>query len=404
MGIMKEQNAAVVAGLCLAGWIWGVVGPAVAWAEGPEVTVGLEMRTDGGAWQAIAPGVHSVSGGLAEFRATVVPAGSGLPVLGGNPVAVALPPGGGQVQVTLAASGDLQSWSPVAPVNRPLDPKEFYRVEADLYNGTPEGFALIPSGTFIMGSPTDELGRWDDEDQHQVTLTRNFYLQRTEVTWAQWNAVRTWALTHGYTDLPTGRNGYNGDASGQHPVTEVIWYAVLKWLNARSEMENLTPVYTVGGEVYRTGNHVPDWNMDADGYRLPTESEWEYACRAGTSTAFYTGEITTETGNDPNLAIAGWFNSNSGNNTHPVGQKQPNAWGLYDMHGNVWEWCWDYYGPYPSGPVVDPTGATEVAGRVTRGGHFGSTPGYARAAYRNFFWPTFVRNDVGFRPARNAPN
>ncbi|MGC9450038.1 MAG: formylglycine-generating enzyme family protein [Oceanipulchritudo sp.] len=278
-----------------------------------------------------------------------------------------------------------------------------FRVTASESGGpAPEGFSRIPAGTFTMGSPTSELGRYSNETQHTVTLTRAFYLQQTEVTKAQWDAVAAQGPGRGYTDLPVGRNGYNGDASGTHPVTEVSWYDVVKWLNLKSELEGLTPCYTVSSATYKTGQSTPVCNFNATGYRLPTESEWEYACRAGTTTAFYSGPITY-TGTsplDPNLDQIGWYGGNSGINTHPVGGKQPNAWGLYDMSGNVYEWCWDWYATYP-GTVTDPTGPASGTYRVIRGGDFISYARYCRSAFRYDYYPDFRYYYLGFRPARS---
>ena len=138
-------------------------------------------------------------------------------------------------------------------------------------------------------------------------------------------------------------------------------------------------------------------------YRLPTEAEWEYACRAGTTTVYSFGDDVSE------LARYGWFSSNSGRTTHPVGGKRPNAWGLYDMHGNVFEWCQDWYGDYPSGSVTDPTGPASGDSRVLRGGSFGLRASDVRSAFRLAYQPDFrptpgqpVLRDVspGFRPAR----
>jgi formylglycine-generating enzyme required for sulfatase activity len=266
----------------------------------------------------------------------------------------------------------------------------------------PRDFVLIPAGSFTMGSPEDEPGRSSDETQHTVTLTRAFYLQTTVVTKAQWDAVRAHGPARGYTDLPAGRNGYEGDASGTHPVTEVNWYDAVKWLNLMSELDGLTPCYTVGGAVMQTGTATPLCNFLANGYRLPTESEWEYACRAGTTTAFYSGPITY-TGSsplDPNLDLIGWYGGNSGSNTHPVGQKQPNAWGLYDMSGNVWEWCWDWYSTYPA-TVTDPTGPSSGSVRVCRGGGFGIYARGCRSADRSFSPLHSQGSDIGFRSARS---
>lgn len=270
----------------------------------------------------------------------------------------------------------------------------------------------IPAGTFTMGSPLDENGRdfWPfvsaDETQHEVTTSRALYLAETEITKARWDEVRDWAIENGYTDLPVGRNGYHGNAFGNHPVTEISWYDAVKWCNAKSEWDGYSPVYTLNGEVYRTGSSdsvVCDWNRG--GYRLPTEAEWEYACRAGTVTAFYTGNLTQlfDSKVDPNLNIAGWYSGNS-SNTHPVGQKQANAWGFYDMHGNVFEWCWDWHSRSDSAPATDPRGpGSGFNGRVFRGGSWQHGSRACRSAFRDQGWAPsrkFARvADIGFRVA-----
>jgi len=266
----------------------------------------------------------------------------------------------------------------------------------------PTGMVRIGPGTFTMGSPSGETGRRFDETQHPVTLTRAFCLQVTEVTKAQWDAVAIQGPEHGYTDLPTGRNGFNGDASGTHPVTEVSWFDVLKWLNLKSELERLIPSYTVDGAPYRTGQLTPDCTFSASGYRLPTESEWEYVCRAGTTTAFHSGAITeTYCALDPNLDAIGWYCGNSDNNTHPVGGKEPNEWGLFDMSGNVWEWCWDWYGTYPE-TATDPVGAASGSLRVIRGGYYGFGAEACRSAVRGRHWPGVPDNVIGFRTVRKT--
>lgn len=267
----------------------------------------------------------------------------------------------------------------------------------------PAGMVRIPSGTFTMGSPANELGRVADEPQHEVTLTHPFFLQTTEVTKAQWDAVRTEGPTRGYTDLAVGRNGHHGDASGEHPVTEVSWFDVVKWLNLKSELEDLTPCYTLDGSPFRTGQATPQCDFDASGYRLPTESEWEYAARGGTISAYSSGPITyTDTSPlDPNLDLIGWYGGNSGGNTHPVGQKQGNEWGLYDMSGNVWEWCWDWLGIYP-GAVTNPVGPASGGFRVFRGGNFSDFAHACRSARRGMSFPLARSSGIGFRAARSV--
>jgi len=214
-------------------------------------------------------------------------------------------------------------------------------------------FVRIPAGKFVMGSPASENWRLDCETQHEVTLTRPFDLMVTPVTQALWQAVmgNTPSCTKG-RDLP---------------VVAVSWEDVQGFINKLNRM------------------------LGIESLRLPTEAEWEYACRAGTTGARY-GE----------LADIAWYQGNSLGKTHPVGKKAPNAWGLYDMLGNVCEWCQDWYASYPSGPVTDPTGPLTGSSRVGRGGSWNSDAGIVRSATRIFFSPGNCRDYLGFRLARDS--
>jgi formylglycine-generating enzyme required for sulfatase activity len=202
-------------------------------------------------------------------------------------------------------------------------------------------FALIPSGTFMMGSPGDEKGRDKDESpQHQVTISRPFYIQTTEVTQGQWRKVM-------------GSNpSYFGKCGDNCPVETVSWNDAQDFIKKLNSMEN------------------------TDKYRLPTEAEWEYAARAGATTRFYSGDSESD------LLKTGWYVLNSGSKTHPVAQKPPNAWGLYDVLGNVWEWCQDWKGDYPSGSVTDPKGPSSGTKRVWRGGGWSGYSSGSRTANR----------------------
>jgi len=222
-------------------------------------------------------------------------------------------------------------------------------------------FKLIPAGTFTMGSPTNELGRNYDETQHQVTLTQFYYMQTTEVTQGQWRAV-------------TGSNpSYFSSCGDDCPVEQVSWDDVQSFISALN-------------------------NLGQGTYRLPTEAEWEYAARAGSTTAFANGGITElYCGYDPNLDAMGWYCYNASFTTHPVGLKQPNDWGLYDMHGNVWEWCQDLYGDYPSSAVTDPTGPSSGSDRVLRGGGWYFYAGDCRSANRGSSDPSDRNGYDGFR-------
>lgn len=211
-----------------------------------------------------------------------------------------------------------------------------------------EGTIWVEAGTFTMGSPEDELGRRDDEVQHEVTLTGDFYLMETEVTQAQWVSVM-------------GSNPSHFSGCDECPVETVSWLDLVAYCNTLSGLEGRTPAYHVDGDSV-------SWDQNANGYRLPTEAEWEYACRAGSTTAFHNGPITRVGCGDPNLDEIGCHCGNSEERTQRVGQKLPNAWGFYDMSGNVIEWCWDRWGSYPGGPLVDPTGPDSGAFRTARGG------------------------------------
>jgi formylglycine-generating enzyme required for sulfatase activity len=271
----------------------------------------------------------------------------------------------------------------------------------------PGGMVLIPAGAFIMG---DSVGDRDITNAAPVSTTVSaFYMDATEVTKAKWDEVKTWATL--YTDLAAGA-GKGAD----HPVQTVNWYAVVKWCNARSEKEGLTPVYYTDDAhttVYRTGTvdvTEVQVNWTANGYRLPTEAEWEKAARGGLSgqrfplgntisqnLANYTGNITSYTydkGPDGYNAIG----SDGGTSpaTSPVGSFAANGYGLYDMDGNVYEWCWDWYGtPYAGG--TDPHGAAPGSNRVLRGGYWYAYAYYARCAYRIHYGSGFANNGGGFR-------
>ncbi len=249
----------------------------------------------------------------------------------------------------------------------------------------PGRWVLIKAGSFTMGSPEDEKGaRGDDEVQHQVTLSRDFILQATEVTQRQWQEVM-------------GNTPSRFDSCRDCPVERVTWFEAAAYTNALSKREGLPECYRLDGCDENPGDgmvcsSVSFAGLRCDGYRLPTEAEWEYAVRAGSTGALY-GELDQ---------IA-WTVSNSCRRTHPVGEKQPNRWGLFDMFGNVREWCHDWYGPFTKDPVRDPLGAREGTIRVRRGGCRWYLAGYTRAADRNGLPPRTRRSSIGLRPARTYP-
>jgi formylglycine-generating enzyme required for sulfatase activity len=222
-----------------------------------------------------------------------------------------------------------------------------------------------------------------------VRITRPFYLGVTEVTQAQYQAVM--GLNPSDFSASGGqRDAVAGQSTANHPVERVSWFDAVRFCNALSAKEGLKPFYEIDGNAVR----VSDWN--GPGYRLPTEAEWEYACRAGSATAFGFGDDETRLGD------FAWFIGNSGGKTHPVGQKGPNALGLYDMHGNVWEWCWDGYDEqyFAPSPVEDPSGPPKTALRVIRGGCWRLAPLRARSACRLRNPPGNRVYVLGFRVAR----
>ena len=221
----------------------------------------------------------------------------------------------------------------------------------------------IPPGRFLMGSPEDEPGRSKDEGpQHGVTLSRGFWLAATPCTQAQWEAV-----------MGSTPSLFKGP---DRPVESVSWEDCRAYCAA---LNKLLP------------------GLEA---RLPTEAEWEYACRAGTTSAFNDGSAcTAPEGDVPALNRLDWYDRDSGGETHMVGQKVANVWWLYDMHGNVWEWCQDLYGSYASESQIDPTGAESGDFRVVRGGGWFFHARICRSAYRFWSHPGFRGDDLGFRLA-----
>jgi formylglycine-generating enzyme required for sulfatase activity/serine/threonine protein kinase len=250
---------------------------------------------------------------------------------------------------------------------------------------------LIPSGTFQMGSH-DGGGKNDEHPQHQVTITRPFYLGVYEVTQAQYEAVTGQNPSY-FSHKAVGKNAVAGQSTDQLPVENVSWLDAVKFCNLLSEKEGLRPFYQIGGETVR----VLDWN--APGFRLPTEAEWEYACRAGNAAAYCFGADASQ------LGEYAWYDGISRANgtrcTHPVGRKLPNGFKVHDMHGNVWEWCWDWYDEayYKQSPVEDPRGPDAASGRVNRGGGWDDGAGNCRSAYRLRGVPADRDTDLGFRLA-----
>lgn len=235
----------------------------------------------------------------------------------------------------------------------------------------------IPGGTFRMGSPENEEGRDADEGPvHEVRLSP-FECMRLPVTRRLYRQI-------------TGMDPSEpkGDVDDR-PVSNVSWLDAVAFCNQLSRRQGLTPCYRING------NDVT-WHRAATGYRLLTEAEWEYACRAGSTTRWSFGD------DEASLGEHAWFSSNSSGQPHPAGQKRPNSWGLHDMHGNVFEWCWGWFGPYSAAAASDPSGPQSGAGRVLRGGAFDGPPRFLRSAVRNWFQPEIRNTYIGFRCARGS--
>lgn len=240
------------------------------------------------------------------------------------------------------------------------------QVEKKISNSIEMEFVYVLPGSFLRGSPSSEPGREDDEKQQRVTLEDGFYMQTTEVTQRQWKTVM------GVLPL------YIRRCNEKCPVDRVSWDDAQEFISNLNKIE---------------GSHK---------YRLPTETEWEYASRAGSKTAFANGRISVVScDHDKNLDELGWYCGNSNNYPHhPVAQKNPNAWGLHDMHGSVWEWCSDWYGDYPPESVTNPIGPSDGTERVMRGGGIADNARSCRSANRHSLRPDIKFSNIGLRLVR----
>ena len=276
-------------------------------------------------------------------------------------------PGPGYTTETLTGGGTLQMSTTYTV--RPIWPLEFVRVEA---------------GSFEMGSPATEPGAVLDEwPQHTVTLTRPLHVSVSEITNAQWDHIM-------------GGKRQGDPTEPNQPVTLISWFLAVDFCNALSLDVGYTPAYTIDGDV--------TWDPDASGFRLPTEAEWEYFARAGTTTAISAGELAElDCDPDPVLTYYGWYCPNT-TAKRPVRSLYPNDWGLYDVHGNVGEFCWDAYASdyYDVSPSVDPPGPAPSIYRVARGGNFLASGAICRSAARQRQRDFEQTPHVGFRVVRNA--
>lgn len=262
------------------------------------------------------------------------------------------------------------------------------------------GMAVIPPGSFWMGSPRGEAGRYEEEVLHRVTLTRPFLMRKDEVDRGEWDHIRE-ASRH------THPHDVGEGIPGSNPVAGITWWDAIKWCNLLSYFQGFEPVYKMAhspSQVILNGTPEVFYDKNASGFRLPTEAEWEYACRAGTSTAFANGPCTQPVGNDPVLNLIGWYRENSGGAAVPWPRPMvSNDWGLWNMHGNVWEWCWDRFQAYPYGAVTDPTGGATGPYRIARGGGFEDFANGCRSATRTGVPPEYMYAGIGLRIVRNFP-
>jgi len=323
------------------------------------------------------------------------------------------------VQTTLEFT-DVTNWVDYLQV-----PVGHHIVTHRLYDpNPPAGMMLIPAGLFTMGNThagdTFNDGAPEEVPTHTVTVAA-FYMDKYEVTQALWEEVYNWATNHGYSFDHPGSwfAGVNYSKGQNHPVHSVNWHDTVKWCNARSEMENKLPAYYTNAALsgrYRSGQVAPfvNWNS---GYRLPTEAEWEKAARGGASGLRFPwgDEITFIRANyhsaftffEPEVFELEYrnrfhpaFNDGVVPYTSPVGYFAPNGYGLYDMAGNVSEWCWDWYGNYDSASQTDPRGPASTADsfRVIRGGTWHNSPVNSRVAARSdSYYPAFNDQYLGFR-------
>ena len=424
------------------GVVEGVLSPAASWlvAKGFSGTENLLEDPNGDGVNlltAYALGMdpnQNLSGSMPE------------PVIAENQMNLTYYAGNGDVIYTVETSTDLQFWTTDGVLISASDtngfrtakvsiagPRRFMRLKFAVLSTLPPApgdMALIPAGNFQMGDQSNPLvGKIDEVPVHSVYVSA-FYMGKYEVTNELWDGVRAWGLNNGYTDLPVG-NGAYASKGANHPVHSITWYAMVKWCNARSQKEGLTPCYTVSGVDYRTGSSdavVCNWS--ANGYRLPTEAEWEKAARGGVSgknfpwgtdtishaeanynvyssngtTNYYSYDVTLRPPGADNYYYHPSYTAGGYHYTAPVDSFTPNGYGIFNMSGNVWEWCWDWYGNYSAGSQTDPRGAPSGSERVLRGGGWGGHATDCRVAHRDRSYPTNGGDNysLGFRIARSS--
>ncbi|MFC1853101.1 formylglycine-generating enzyme family protein, partial [candidate division CSSED10-310 bacterium] len=268
--------------------------------------------------------------------------------------------------------------STLTPTPFPGNSGDLYAIDTIVGN-----LRLVKAGTFTQGSPSDENCRKSNEDQFTHTLTRNLAVMENEVTRQMWADLKAMQ-----SSLPSDLTKTDYGSGMNNPAQNMNWSHTILFANLLSIQQDLTRCYYKDAEFtipvdssnYSSGSFYCDFS--ASGFRLLSEGEWEYACRSGTTTAYNSGQNNTTCNEvDPNLDPLAWYGYYFGMGTHPVGTKQANSWNLYDMHGNVWEWCWDWFSIYPE-DSTDYTGPSSGSGRLARGGGWNSSAEFCRSAFR----------------------
>jgi sulfatase modifying factor 1 len=291
------------------------------------------------------------------------------------PAAVPLPPAQGPVELQYGdEEEDRDEGAAPSHVDRTPPPRP------------PLDMVPLAGGKFLMGSDpsSDAHSSQDESPRHEVRLDA-FRIGRSLVTRGQWRTVMASAAEPWRREVPARW----GDGDDQLPATDLDWFDALAFCNALSLAEGATPCYAWAG-----GRWTCDWS--ADGYRLPTEAEWEYACRGGRETPWFWGEGASDADR------FAWYSANSVGELRPVGTREPNNFGLRDMAGNCWEWCWDWYGEYGGRAARNPRGPAEGRDRVLRGGSFGREPWFLRSAFRSWHEPGNRSGFIGFRCVRSG--